>query len=380
MIKHVPYWRLSSFYWFYFASLGALIPYWGLYLSQQGFSAVEIGELMAVIMSTKIVAPYIWGWIADHHGNRLFIIRVGSLLAAISFAAIFYSVQYWWLFLVLLLFSFFWNAVLPQFEALTFNHLYKQTSLYSWIRVWGSIGFIVSVTSLGFLFVYIDIAYLPNIVFILLSGIWLSTLFVAEHRGDQQRTVHTPISHILYDRKVIALLLACLFIQASHGPYYTFYSIYAETHGYSRSYIGVLWAIGVISEVVAFALIPFLVKRFGLRTLLLLSLFSGCVRWLLIAFFIDNTFLTTFAQLFHASTFGIYHAVAIAYIHRYFTGRNQGKGQALYSSVSFGIGGMIGSLYGGYLWESAGSTVAFVVAAMLAFIAFVISWIFTEKL
>jgi len=380
MIKHVPYWWLSGFYWFYFASLGALIPYWGLYLSQQGFNAVEIGQLMAVIMATKIVAPYIWGWIADHHDNRLSIIRLGSFLSAVCFTGIFFSIQYWWLFIVLLFFSFFWNAVLPQFEALTFNHLGQQPHRYGWIRAWGSIGFIVSVTSMGFLFAYIDISHLPIIVFALLSGIWVATLPIPDHKGEQQLTEHTPITHILHDNKVIVLLLACLFVQASHGPYYTFYSIYAESHGYSRSYIGILWSIGVLSEVVVFAMMPYLVKHFGLRTLLLFSLFSGSVRWLFIAFFIDNIYLTTFAQLFHASTFGIYHAVAIAYIHRYFKGRNQGKGQALYSSVSFGVGGMIGSLYGGYLWDSTGSTMTFIIAAVLSFIAFALSWKYTEKI
>ncbi|MCK5649436.1 MAG: MFS transporter, partial [Gammaproteobacteria bacterium] len=103
------------------------------------------------------------------------------------------------------------------------------------------------------------------------------------------------------------------------------------------------------------------------------------LRWLLIGYFIENIYITTFAQIFHASTFGIYHAVAIAYIHSYFKGNNQGKGQALYSSVSFGLGGAIGSLYGGYLWESAGASMTFTIAAMLSFIAFAISWKFTLK-
>ena len=133
MIKHIPYWRLSSFYWFYFASLGAFIPYFGLYLSDAGYNAIEIGQLMAVIMGTKIVAPYLWGWIADYRGNRLFIIRLGAIMAAITFSGIFFSISYWWLFWVLLLFSFFWNAILSQFEALTFNHLVKHEHQYSWV-------------------------------------------------------------------------------------------------------------------------------------------------------------------------------------------------------------------------------------------------------
>ena len=379
MIKHIPYWRLSSFYWFYFATLGAFIPYWGLYLSDAGYNAVEIGQLMAVILGTKIVAPYLWGWIADHKGNRVMIIRLGAVLAALGYAGIFLADTFWWLFIVLLVFSFFWNAILPQFEALTFNHLAKNEHQYSWVRIWGSLGFIAAVTIMGMVLTSISISYLPHVVLLLIVGIALSTFMVSDHAGIRQETDHQPLTHILKNKQVIALLLACLLVQASHGPYYTFYSIYTESHGYDKSWIGFLWALGVLSEVIAFALMPYLSRRFGLRTLLLASLFSGSLRWLLIGFFVDNVFIMTFAQVFHASTFGIYHAVAIAYIHRYFKGRNQGKGQALYSSVSFGVGGALGSLYGGYLWESAGASMTFSIAAAISFIAFAISWKYTQN-
>lgn len=379
MIKQIPYWRLSSFYWFYFATLGSFIPFWGLYLADAGFNAIEIGQLMAVVMGTKIIAPYLWGWIADHRGNRLSIIRMGAVLAVLGFAGVFLSTTFWWLFLVLLVFSFFWNAILPQYEALTFNYLAKNEHQYSWVRVWGSIGFVVSVTVVGIVLTSMSITHLPIIILTLLLGIALSTFVIADHAGGSHKAEHLPLLQILKNKQVIALLAACLLVQASHGPYYTFYSIYTESHGYERSWIGVLWAIGVMSEVVVFALMPWLVKRFGLRLLLLASLFSGSLRWLLIGFFIDNALMTTFAQIFHASTFGIYHAVAIAYIHRYFKGKNQGKGQALYSSVSFGIGGALGSLLGGYLWESAGASITFTSAALLSLLAFMISWKYTKN-
>jgi len=379
LIKNIPYWRLSSFYWFYFATLGAFIPYWGLYLSDAGYSAVEIGQLVAVILGTKIVAPYLWGWIADHRGNRLFIIRLGAVLATIAFSGILLGHSFWWLFVILFVFSFFWNAILPQFEALTFNHLENNEHQYSWVRIWGSVGFVVAVLLMGVLLNFIDIALLPIIVIILLSGVIFSSFTAPDHAGEVHTQSNKTLLNILKNKQVIALLLACLLVQASHGPYYTFYTIYAEDHGYSRSWIGVLWALGVLSEVFVFAIMPWLVKRFGLRNLLLASLFSGSLRWFLIAFFIDNTYMTVFAQLFHASTFGIYHAVAIAYIHHYFKGKNQGKGQALYSSVSFGIGGAMGSLYGGYLWDSLGSSWTFSIAAFLSLTAFLISWKFTKN-
>jgi len=146
------YWRLSGFYFFYFASLGALIPYWGLYLKSLGFGVVEIGELVAIIMATKIIAPNIWGWIADHSGNRMRIVRIACLFATFSFAGVFMVKGYWMLALVMTLFSFFWNAALPQFEATTLNHLGDETHRYSSVRLWGSIGFVVAVAVLGSVF------------------------------------------------------------------------------------------------------------------------------------------------------------------------------------------------------------------------------------
>ena len=83
------YWRLSAFYLFYFASLGALVPYWSVYLKSLGFDVVQIGELVAILMATKIVAPNVWGWIADHTGRRKTIIRIPSVLPAISLIGVF---------------------------------------------------------------------------------------------------------------------------------------------------------------------------------------------------------------------------------------------------------------------------------------------------
>ena len=96
------YWRLSGFYLFYFASLGALVPFWSLYLKSLDFSMTQIGQLIAILMATKIVAPNLWGWIADHTGHRMQIVRIASLLATVAFAGVFLGSSFWWLALVLI--------------------------------------------------------------------------------------------------------------------------------------------------------------------------------------------------------------------------------------------------------------------------------------
>lgn len=370
----MPYWRLSGFYFFYFASLGALAPYWGLYLKSLGFTAAAIGTMMAVIMATKIISPNIWGWVADHTGKRMAIVRLGGLLSVLSFAGVFISQEYWWLLIVMMVFSFFWNATLPQFEATTFTHLGEQTHRYSSVRLWGSVGFIVAVWLIGQQLDGSKISYLPMILMGLFVTIWGSSLIVPEDAASHLKLTDEPLRVVLKRPEVVGLLAVCFLIQMGHGPYYTFYSIYMQDHGYSLSFIGFLWALGVIAEVIVFMRMHKLVPRYGLKSLLVASLILAACRWIIIGLFPMNTPLIVMAQTLHAASFGIYHAVAIQLIHNYFVGQHQGQGQALYSSVSFGAGGAIGSLYAGYTWESLGTTATFIIAAVVSLIAAFIAY------
>jgi PPP family 3-phenylpropionic acid transporter len=368
------YWRLSGLYFFYFAPLGALIPYCGLYLKSLGFSVVEIGELVAIIMATKIIAPNIWGWIADHSGNRMRIVRFACLLATLSFAGVFLARGYWMLALVMALFSFFWNAALPQFEATTLNHLGDDTHHYSKIRLWGSIGFVVAVAVLGGVLEKTGTGLLPAVLVALFAGIWLASLLVPEHVSQHPVVDHTPLRQVLKSPVVISFLLASFLVQASHGPYYAFYSLYLSGHGYSETAIGQLWAWGVVAEIAVFLKMHALLPRFGARRLLLVATLLTALRWVLIALFVEQLWILALAQTLHAASFGVFHAVAIYLTHRLFTGRHQGRGQALYSSMSFGAGGASGSLIAGYLWEGVGAEWMYIAAAVVAVLAGWIAW------
>jgi PPP family 3-phenylpropionic acid transporter len=302
------------------------------------------------------------------------IVRLGSLLAALCFAGVYASNTYWWLVVVMVMFSFFWNAALPQFEAITFNYLQHQTHRYSNIRLWGSIGFILTVVLLGPVLDRWGAGVLPHVLLLLFTGIWLSSLVVPERASGVFHGSHESLAKLLKTPAVLALLLVCLLMQMSHGPYYTFYTIYMEEHGYSRSLIGQLWGIGVFAEVLVFLFLPRLVPRLGLRFLLVVSLLLAGVRWWLVGYFVDFLWIMVIAQVLHAATFGVYHASAIQLIHRYFIGRHQGRGQALYSSLSFGAGGAVGSFYSGLTWDTLGSQFTFEIAAAIAFSAVLVAW------
>lgn len=372
--RHSHYAQLSAFYFFFFASLGAFLPYWGLYLESLSFSPQAIGQLMAVIMVTKIVGPNLWGWIADHSGKRIHIIRLATFLAAAVYAALLWVIDYWWMMLTLALFSFFWNTALPLFEATTMNSLGRQTQRYSRIRLWGSVGFILTVTGVAPVFDVYGIRVLPVIVLLFLLFLALDTLLVKDSEIHNPAERSPRMIGALRRPEVIALLVSCLLAQASHGPYYAFFSIYLEYHAYTRTLIGLLWALGVVAEIILFLFMHRLLPHFGARNLLMTALLITVVRWLLIATQAQSLPLLLLAQIGHAASFGMLHASAIHMVHALFPGRLQGRGQALYSSLSFGLGGAIGSLLSGYVWTDIGPSWIYVMAATMAGLGYLIAW------
>ncbi|VAW54061.1 Nucleoside:H+ symporter:Major facilitator superfamily [hydrothermal vent metagenome] len=375
----IPYWRLSNFYFFYFASLGVLVPYWSLYLKSLNFNSLTIGALIAILPATKLIAPYIWGWIADHTRRSMLIIRIGSLLSIASFSLIFISHDLWWLVFVMLLFSFFWNATLPQFEAMTLNHLGDDTHRYSMVRLWGSLGFIVIAVIVGELLGNYDADIIPVVVLITFVVISITSFMVPE-KLNTPHADHSPIWYVIKQPKVLAFLTVCFLMLCSHGPYYTFYTIYLEELGYSSRMIGILWAVGVLAEVIIFLLMHRLLPAFGARNLLFITFLLTTLRWLIIGFSADSLTMLFIAQLFHAFSFGVFHSVGILLVHEYFTGSHQGRGQALYSSVSFGGGVAVGSLVSGLLWDQWGAGVLFTFASCCTVLAFFIVWRFIQPL
>ncbi len=354
------------------------MPYWGIYLHHLGFDAKVIGEFIAIIMATKIIAPNIWGWLAALTGYHVILVRISSLLAVICFAGVLWRQDYLWLIIVMTTFSFFWNAALPQFEATTFAYLGLQARRYTQIRLWGSIGFIITVALFGWLLEHISIRLLPTLLLSLFIGIGLSSLWVPEKVNSVAPTYAKSFYQVLRCPTILAFFAICFLMQVSHGPYYTFYSLYLENHGYTRDLIGQLWALGVVAEVLIFLVMHRLLIRFSLSRLLMISLSLAALRWLLIGSAVNSLLILMFAQLLHAASFGIYHGVSMQLIRHYFADYHQGQAQALYSSLSFGAGGAVGSLASGYVWQL-GAPFSYYGAAGVCFIAVWISWQWLER-
>lgn len=366
------YWRIAGFYFFYYAFIGMFAPYWSLYLKSIDFDAVEISILLSVQPVMRMVAPNLWGWLADHTGKRLYVLKIAATLSAVFYMGVFFTTSFWGMLAVLALMSFFWSASMPLVEATTMSYLGKHSARYGRIRSWGSIGFIMTVVGLGYAFDHIAIAWLLWAGLVCEVGILLFSRQIPHTEVAAHHTDSLPIKQIVLRPRVLALLGACFCMSMAHGPYYTFYSIYLVEHGYSKSAIGGLWALGVICEIAVFFVMPGLANRYGYTRILLVSFGCAVLRFMMIGWCVDILLVLLFAQVLHAATFGAYHASSVGLVHEFFKGRHQAKGQALFGSLTYGAGGMVGGLASGPLWEKLGASLMFSASALAALVGMVL--------
>lgn len=359
-------WRLSGFYFFYFAFVGVSSPYFGQYLQHLGFSAFEIALLISQMQLMRIVAPNVWGWLADHGGQRLGIIRLSSVMAILAVCSFYFVAGFWAWWIALGAMAFFWSASLPLFESLTLDKLQRHGGDYSRVRLWGSVGFIVTVSAAGWLLDRLPLDSIRGMLLAMLVGIMVFAWLARDPFAQRPAARREPLWPVLRSPRVAALLAACFAMSAAHGAYYLFFSIYLAGLGYSQTAIGLLWSLGVLAEIGVFLFMAPLFRRFSTRHILLACFAAAVLRFLLIAWSAEVLALLILAQLMHALSFGAFHSASIQSVNRWFPASCQARGQALYSSLSFGAGGLLGGLVAGALWDAAGGPVAFTVSAGFA--------------
>jgi PPP family 3-phenylpropionic acid transporter len=253
-------WRLSAWYFFYFAFIGAFTPYFTLYLQSLDLAAPAIGTLMSLMVAMRLLAPNLWGWLADRIGRQVLVVRASALFAIAGFLLFFVARSFWALFGAMALMSFFWSASLPLVEALTLRHLEGRAEQYGRIRLWGSVGFIVAVLGTG---AWLDHAPLDSLLWVnlaLLLGILLCAALLVDAPSVASEDAPQNLRSGLMHPEVLALLAACFFMSAAHSPFYVFYSIHLVDHGYDKTSVGFLWSLGVVAEIVVFLAMPRLMR------------------------------------------------------------------------------------------------------------------------
>ncbi|MDL3983846.1 MFS transporter [Shewanella xiamenensis] len=359
---------LCACYFFFFSILGTMIPYLGVFFENRGFNPQEIGFLLAILMATRIVAPNVWAKVADRTGMRAELVKMGAGAAMLAYLSFFYHGGFVYMALSLALYTFFWNAILAQLEVITLETLGENASRYGQIRSFGSIGYICLVVGAGFAIGQWGTEVLPYIGLVLFTGMLVCALPLPANRAVRpQGQERQPLK---WTKPILWFMVSAMLLQMSAGPFYGFFVLYLKQAGYTEAAAGIFVALGAMAEIVMFMFAPRLLGRYGVNTLLVVSIAMTAVRWLLVAFGVESMLLLGLSQVLHAFTFGLTHAASIQFVHRNFDASHRSQGQALYASLSFGVGGALGTWICGYIWgDGSGAVWSWVFAAACAFTA-----------
>ena len=373
--------RLSTNYFWYFGLLGLIVPFLAVFLDARGFTSLEIGEILAVITATKIVAPSLWAQLADKSGQQLTIVKVGALLSLFCFSLIIWTFSYWPLMFSLAMFSLFITSILPQIEVMTLNSIRKSAIIYARIRLWGSIGFVIVAMLSGELIERYSAEAFSYIGIVILAGLFISTLFNKQPRIAKKTSIdNVSIKVKVFNRNFLLFFFAGLMLQMSFGPYYVFFALYLKDLAYSGFLIGIFIAIGVVAEIGVFVFAAIFFKSFSLKTLISMSILLTAFRWFIVGHFANSDMALAFSQLSHALSFGLYHSASISFIQQHFNANQQSRGQAIYIGGVYGVGGAIGAYVAGLLWqEGVGAVITFDFAAITALIGGVLALFLRNK-
>ena len=358
--------NFALFFFAYYGYVGIFSPYASLFFEERGLSAAQIGVLMSLLQVMRIFGPNVWGWVADHRSQRVAVLRMTSLAAVISFCGMFFGQTFAYFFAVMVIVNLFTSAQGPLSEALMLSAMRGDLTHYGRLRLWGSVGFIVSVMAAGQLLDWYDVELMPWLALIMLAMVSMVTLRMREEVPIVHRSDSPSVMSVLRKREVWSFFTSTFLMVAAHSSLYVYYSLYLSQIGYSKTVIGLMWSLGVIAEIIFFFYQEPLFKRFGVKNLMFISLAIGVIRFLMIAFGAQSLVLLLIAQVLHAATFGVHHSSSVATFQRWFSGPLQARGQALFISISYGLGGTLGGLLLSACWDTFGAQLVYVIAALMS--------------
>jgi PPP family 3-phenylpropionic acid transporter len=352
--------RLASFYFAYFAYVAAFVAYFPVYLAWKGLDAGEIAFVLALPQFARVFAPALWGWLADHSGARKGIVVFSCAAMTFCFAVLPHASGLQTIGLLIGVTSVLSAGALPLVEAITMGSLAGASARYGPIRLWGSVSFMAVVLAGGIWLDFHSAATLPAALTLCALASAGASILLPEGAAPAPRRV----SRFSIPPGAGAVLAAGFCMALAHGALYAFFTLHLQREGYSGTAIGFLWTLGVIAEILVFAYLPALFRRYSLSAILVASFLCAAVRFLAIGWASSQLWILAAAQLLHAATFGSFHAASLAVVHRLFPPEAQARGQALFSSVAYGAGGAAGALLAGWAWQISGPALAFSLAAL----------------
>ncbi len=351
MVLQSPRW-LALGYFTYFFSYGIFLPFWGVWLKGVGLEPEAIGLFLGAGMIARFLGSLMLAPVVKDPSSLVQALRLLALLTLIFTVAFWLGTSVAWLLLVMVGFNFFFSPLVPLTDALAGTWQQQIIMDYGRVRLWGSLAFVIGSALTGELVTMFGhqaiLLVLTAGIAAMLGGMLLRPSVMPQGEVLAQESAGWPAWRQLVSENWRFFTCVTL-LQGAHAAYYGFSAIYWQSKGYSSSAVGYLWSLGVVAEIVIFALSNVLFRRWSVRDLLLLSCLCGVVRWALMGWTSELPWLLVM-QLLHCGSFTVCHLAAMRYISARH-GSEVIRLQAVYSAVAMGGGIAVMTMISGYLYQ-----------------------------
>jgi MFS transporter, PPP family, 3-phenylpropionic acid transporter len=353
--------RLALFYGTVFGLIGTHLPFFPVWLKAVGIDSSWIGIITAVPSVTRFtILPLVTG-LAERHQSLRAAMVMTAFATALGFSVIGTQHQAVLVFIVYVATACVWTPMVPLTDAYALRGVARYGLDYGPLRLWGSAAFVVGALVCGLL---VDVIAARHLIWVIAAMGGLGALVsLTLQRLDNPRTAPAArqgAGALLRDPAFVAMIVAAALIQGSHAAYYSFASITWQSAGLGGLTIAGLWALGVIAEIVVFALSP----RFTLQPSLLVVIggLSGLARWLITAQEPSLPVLSL-VQLAHGLTYGLTQVGTMGLLIRHVPAHSMARGQGYLAACS-GIVSSIAAILSGAIYARYGNGVYYVMAVM----------------
>lgn len=351
------FFKISGFFFFYFAIVGAYVIFMPKILSQLHYSPLEIGIIFSTAPLVRFLLPFVARKYFALDSKAFFIALALLIFSGLSFYA---TIENFWLFLLSNIpFGVAMGLILPFIESFAMEDLKKEG--YGKARLFGSLGFILVSLILaktlktpfdGINFFFGSVVITAFFAFFL---VYNNSSF-----SSNTQEAKSAINLLKHARFWIALML----IQVSFGAFYNFFTIYQSEHGVGLGMISILWSFGVVCEIIFFYFQGRVLKRFSMPSLIRFAALVTAIRWLLLYLFPSSLAFTFFSQSLHAFSFALLHSAAFLHLQTLY--QDKKLSSQFYFGLTFGLGAFIGSIIAGLTY----GTYVYLISAAIAFVAF----------
>ncbi|MEM7742641.1 MAG: MFS transporter [Pseudomonadota bacterium] len=372
----------AGYYAAVFIAMGAMLPFWPVWLQARGLDEAAIGWLLGSMTLVRIAGSTVLPAIADRYAVRRAMLGITAALSAVvAIALLVLPLDPVWLLIVCLVWGFVMAPTVPLGEALGLRAATNHGFAYAPVRAAGSIGFLLANLALGAGLERLG----PDLVIWTIAVAFLAVAVLGlVHPGGgaapgdgRDKPQPGELRYLLTRRVVLVFAVAAAANQSSHMVYYGYSVLDWQTQGISGATIGQLWALGVLAETVLM-LGPgrHLITRISPAGALGLAAVAGALRWAAMAGAPSLEWLWPL-QALHAVSFGIGHLGAMAFLAAAVPGRLAGSTQGALAGICngsasalvlFAAGSVIasGGIAAGYWMCAAISLIGVVAAVALA--------------